>query len=77
MSDESLFREVDEEVRQDQLKKIWDRYGNIILAVCLAVIALVAGIKGWEYWQTKQAEAAAETYSKGATARNRPGPETN
>jgi hypothetical protein len=64
VSDESLFREVDEEVRQDQLKKIWVRYGNVIVAVCLAVVALVAGIKGWQYWQTRQSEQAAETYSK-------------
>jgi len=64
VSDESLFREVDEEVRQDQFKKIWARYGNLIIAVCLAVVAAVAGIKGWDYWQTKQSEAAAEAYSK-------------
>ena len=64
MSDESLFREVDEEVRQDQLKKIWARYGNLIVAVCLALVAVVAGIKGWQYWQIRQSEQAAEIYSK-------------
>jgi hypothetical protein len=64
VSEESLFREVDEEVRQDQLKNIWARYGNLIVAVCLAVIAAVAGIKGWQYWQTRQSEQAAEIYSK-------------
>lgn len=64
MSEESLFREVDEEVRQDQFKKIWQRYGNIILAAALVLVAVVAGIKGWQYWQLKQAEAAAEAYSK-------------
>ena len=59
MSEESLFREVDEEVRQDQLKKIWTRYGNLIVGVCVALIAVVAGIKGWQYWQVRQAETAA------------------
>lgn len=62
MSDESLFREVDEEVRQDQLKKIWDRYGNLIMAACLVVVVGVAGFKGWQYWQVKQAETAAESF---------------
>ncbi len=62
MSDESLFREVDEEVRQEQFKKLWERYGNLILAVCFVVIAAVAGYKGWQYWQLKQAEAAGETF---------------
>ena len=32
LSDESLFREVDEEVRQEQFKKLWARYGNAIIA---------------------------------------------
>lgn len=64
MSEESLFREVDEEVRQDQFKKIWARYGNLIIAACLALIAVVAGIKGWQYWQVRQSEQAAETFSK-------------
>lgn len=62
MSDESLFREVDEEVRQDQFKKLWDRYGNVIVALCLVVVAAVAGFKGWQYWQVKQAEVAGESF---------------
>ncbi len=62
MSDESLFREVDEEVRQEQFKKIWARYGNLIIAVCLAVVVGVAGYQGWRYWQLKQSEAAGETF---------------
>ena len=33
MSDESLFREVDEEVRREQAKKLWDRYGTYLVAV--------------------------------------------
>ena len=62
MSDESLFREVDEEVRQEQFQKLWARYGNLIMAACFAVVAGVAGFKGWQYWQVKQAEAAGETF---------------
>ncbi|MBI2719014.1 MAG: tetratricopeptide repeat protein [Rhizobiales bacterium] len=62
MSDESLFREVDEEVRQDQLKKIWDRYGNAIIGLCLVVVIGVAGFKGWQYWQVKQSEAAGQVF---------------
>ena len=45
MSDESLFREVDEEVRQEQYKKLWERYGNHIIALCLIVVAGVADRK--------------------------------
>ncbi len=62
MSDESLFREVDEEVRQEQYKKLWARYGNLVIGVCLAVILGVGGYQGWHYWQTKQAEAAGDSF---------------
>jgi hypothetical protein len=62
VSDESLFREVDEEVRQEQYKKLWERFGNYAIALCLAVVVGVAGVKGWQYWQAKQSEAAAQIY---------------
>lgn len=71
MSDESLFREVDEEVRQEQFKKLWDRYGNALIGVCLLIVAGVAGFKGWQYWQLRQAEEAGSAFfeaSKLATA---------
>jgi hypothetical protein len=62
LSDESLFREVDEEVRQEQFKKLWARYGNLVIAVCLLVIAGVGGYEGWRYWQAKQAADAGESF---------------
>ena len=62
MSDESLFREVDEEVRQEQFQKLWKRYGNVIIALCFVMVAAVAGFKGWQYWQVKQSETAADSF---------------
>lgn len=62
MSDESLFREVDEEVRQEQYKKLWSRYGNIFVTLCVAIVLGVAAFKGWQYWQRRQAEAAAVVF---------------
>ncbi len=63
MSDESLFREVDEEVRQDQFKKLWKQYGNYFTALAVVVVLLVAGFKGWQYWQLTQSETAARVFS--------------
>jgi hypothetical protein len=58
MSDDGLFREVDEEVRREQLGKLWERFGNVILGACIGVVLLVGGFKGWQYWQNKLAEEA-------------------
>jgi hypothetical protein len=62
LSDESLFREVDEEVRRQKLQDLWSRWGNIFIAISVAVIIGVAGFKGWQYWQARQAEEAARSY---------------
>jgi hypothetical protein len=48
VSDESLFREVDEEVRQEQYKKLWDKFGNYFVALCFVIVASVAGVKGYQ-----------------------------
>lgn len=62
MSEESLFREVDEEIRREQLKSLWNRFGPFVIAACIAVVLGVAGYKGWEYWQHRQALSAGEQY---------------
>jgi hypothetical protein len=60
--DEAIFREVDEEVRREQIQKLWDRYGTYVLAACIGVVLVVGGIKGWQYWQLEQAKAAGAQY---------------
>jgi len=52
-----IFHEVDEEVRRERLKRIWDRYSILIIA---AVVLIVAGVGGWRYYQHWQAGRAAE-----------------
>ena len=53
MSD--IFREVDEEVRQDQALAFWNKYQTLLLAVA---VAIVIGAGGWKFWQGQQQKAA-------------------
>jgi hypothetical protein len=62
-----IFTEVDEEVRREHLKKLWDRYGHYIVAAIFLVIASVAAWRGYDYWQTRRAAEAGTAY--GAAAR--------
>jgi hypothetical protein len=50
-----IFHEVDEEVRRERLRKLWERYNGLILAVVVLVVAGVAGWRGYEYYQSKRA----------------------
>jgi hypothetical protein len=62
VTDESLIREVDEEVRQEEFKKLWERYGSAFLGLALLMVAAVGGYEGWKYWQRQQAEQASVVY---------------
>ena len=64
MSD--IFDEVDEEVRREQLQKLWDRYGNLFIALAVLIVVGVAGWRGYDYWQSKQAAAAGAKFTDAA-----------
>ena len=55
-----IFHEVDEEVRRDQLKKLWDRYSIYLIAAAVLIVAGIGAWRGYEYWVAKQAAAAAK-----------------
>jgi hypothetical protein len=59
-----LFDEVDEEVRRDQLKKLWDSYSLYIIAVALLIIAGVGGWRGYQYLEAKKATEAGNAFNK-------------
>jgi hypothetical protein len=62
-----IFREVDEEVRREQLQKLWDRYQNLIIAAVVLVILGVAGWRGYEYWQTRKAMESGAAFEQALT----------
>jgi hypothetical protein len=59
-----LFDEVDEDVRRDQLKKLWDEYSIYIVAGALLIIASVGGWRGYQYLEAKKAAEAGATFDK-------------
>ncbi|SDS35989.1 tetratricopeptide repeat protein [Bradyrhizobium canariense] len=59
-----LFDEVDEDVRREQLKKLWDRYSVFIVAGALLVIAAVGGWRGYQYLEAKKAAEAGGAFDR-------------
>ena len=59
-----LFDEVDEDVRRDQLKKLWDQYSIYIIAGALLIIAGVGGWRGYQYLEAQKAAEAGAAFDK-------------
>jgi hypothetical protein len=62
-----IFHEVDEEVRREQLKKLWERYGYYIIAGCVLIIAAIGAWRGYEWWETKKAAEAGVAFEQAVT----------
>jgi hypothetical protein len=62
-----IFHEVDEEVRREQLKRLWERYSILIIAVVVLIVAGVGGWRGYEWWQNKKAAAAGAQFEQAVT----------
>ena len=57
-----IFHEVDEEVRRERLKKLWDRYSIYVIGAAALIVAVIGAWRGYEYWQAKQAAAAGAAF---------------
>jgi hypothetical protein len=61
-----LFDEVDEDLRREQLKKLWDRYSIYIIAGAILIIAAVGGWRGYQYLEAKKAAEAGAAFEAAA-----------
>jgi hypothetical protein len=59
-----LFDEVDEEVRREQLKKLWDKYSIYFIALMVLIVAAVGGWRGYQYLEAKKAAEAGAAFEK-------------
>jgi hypothetical protein len=63
VSDQAAFQEVDDAVRQDDLKAWWKRWGSYMVAAAVAAVVIVAGLVGWRQYDASRRAAASTAYS--------------
>jgi hypothetical protein len=61
-----IFQEVQEDLRRDRLKALWDRYGTIVVVVAALIVAGVGGWRGYEYYEARSARQAGDSYQAAA-----------
>ena len=59
---EQFVREVDEELRRDQLKALWNRFAPVIIGACVLIVVITAGYRGFIWWQELRAARAGDRF---------------
>src|SRR5262249_3948755 len=72
---DSLAREIDEELRREQMLKLWEQYGIYAIAAAALIIVGIGGFKYFEHRRTVAAEAAGAHFPAAAreAAQNKAG----
>ena len=59
---DSFIREVNEELRSDQVRNAWKRYGTIVIGVAALIVLGTAGMRGYEYWETHNSSQSGDRF---------------
>ncbi|OHV84402.1 tetratricopeptide repeat protein [Rhizobium sp. LCM 4573] len=59
---DSFIREVNEELRSDQVRNAWKRYGTIVIGIAALIVLGTAGMRGYEYWETHNSSQSGDRF---------------
>lgn len=59
---DSFIREVNEELRSDQVRNAWKRYSRWIIGAALVIVLGTAGHRLWTHWDSTQASDAGDKF---------------
>ncbi|SEP73113.1 hypothetical protein SAMN05428969_0656 [Devosia sp. YR412] len=60
MSEDNIFREVDEELRSDRMRALWRRFAPFVIGAAVAVVAIVAINEGWTWYHSNNAASSSD-----------------
>ena len=64
---QGLMSEIESDLREDELKKIWKRFGNVIIGAAIVLVLGVAGYQLWREYELQQRDALANRYDAAIT----------
>ncbi|MDH4985962.1 tetratricopeptide repeat protein [Aminobacter anthyllidis] len=70
MSDDSFFREVNEEIRHERAKALWDSYGPAAIVIAVLIVIGTGLFVAWEYWVENKANSSGDQFSQALTLAN-------
>lgn len=67
MSNENFIREIDEELRSDQMRAFWKNFGPWIIAAAVLLVVGVAGYEAWNWWNNSNAARSSDQFYSALT----------
>jgi hypothetical protein len=64
MADDSFIREVNEELRSDRAKALWERFGAFMVGAAVLVVLATAAVVAYQYWDESRANASGDDFSQ-------------
>lgn len=69
-NDDSFIREVNEELRSEQIQNVWRRFRPLIIGGAVLIVLGVAGSGVYEWWQAREASASGDRFIQAVNAAN-------
>lgn len=60
MSQDNIFREVDEELRSDRMRALWRRFSPFVIGAAVLVVLAVAVNEGWTWYHSNNAAQSSD-----------------
>jgi hypothetical protein len=65
--DDSFIREVNEELRSDQVRAIWRKFGRVLIGAAVLLVLGTIGKVAYDYWRDTEASAAGDRFLSALT----------
>ncbi|MCF3642363.1 tetratricopeptide repeat protein [Rhizobium sp. TRM95111] len=60
--DDSFIREVNDELRSDQMRAVWQRFGRVLIGAAVLVVLGTIGKVAYDYWSEREASASGDRF---------------
>jgi hypothetical protein len=60
MSQDNIFREIDEELRSDRMRALWRRFAPYVIGAAVGVVLVVAANEGWTWYHANNAAQSSD-----------------
>lgn len=68
--EDAFIREIDEELKNEKIKKIWDKYGLFIIIFVVAAVFAAVSFESFQAWKDKRNQEMSDTFAYALNLQN-------